>query len=1001
MSDIMRPMPFGQLMEWALEEYAKSGSIFGVANPLKRTNGQALPIFDEKIEAPFGPAAGPHTQLAQNIIAAYAAGARFFELKTVQLMDGPELAACVNKPCITAGDECYNCEWSTELYVSQAYAEYVKAWVACKLLAREYGLGDPDAFVFNMSVGYDLAGIKSEKIDAYIDGMKEAKDTDAFRECIEWARAHTGRFRNVDEAYVLGIPSRISCSITESTLHGCPPDEIERIATYLITEKHLNTYIKLNPTLLGYEYARERLDSLGFDYVHFDDRHFREDLQWKDAVPMLERLTALAKEKGLEFGVKLTNTFPVDVTQGELPSEELYMAGRALFPLTIHLAARISETFGGRLRISYSGGADINNIADLFSAGIWPITMATTILKPGGYRRMIQIAERLADCGSEPFRGVNIQAVKALDEGVSASGLYQKPVKPMPDRKTGKALPLFDCFTAPCRDGCPIGQDIPAYLQAMLEEEPEKALRIILERNPLPFITGTICPHHCGDKCMRNYYEETLHIRQTKLEAAVQAFDRVLPTLRPEEAKSGKKAAVIGAGPAGLAAAAFLSRAGIPVTVFERKDRPGGVVAHVIPGFRIGAEAIEKDIALCKAYGAEIVCGREIRSIDELKAEGYTDVIIAVGAWKHGKNPLKSGECLDALAFLEKLKADPESVHAGRDVVVLGGGNTAMDTARAARRLPGSPNVRLVYRRTRRYMPADEEELQMALEDGVEFMELLAPEELKDGQLVCHVMELGAPDKSGRRSPVDTGEVRQIPADTVIAAVGERVDAALFESAGCQVSEKGLPVTDAGMRTSVEGIYAIGDARRGPATVVEGIADAIAAAESICNAQCIMHNAESETRSSDVSEDMYLFKKGRVAEDLSAMPDWRCLGCPTVCEVCADVCPNRANVAIHVPGKCQAQIIHVDGMCNECGNCAVFCPYSGKPYRDKFTLFWSEEDFADSENEGFLPTGGGRVKLRLDGQVRTVSEEELGTVSEDAAGIIRTVIREYGYLLKE
>ncbi|MBR3334857.1 MAG: putative selenate reductase subunit YgfK, partial [Clostridia bacterium] len=355
MSDIMRPMPFGQLMNWAMEEYGKSGSLFGVAEPVRHTDGQALPIFDEKIEAPFGPAAGPHTQLAQNIIAAYAAGARFFELKTVQQMDGPELAACVNKPCITAGDECYNCEWSTELYVPQAYAEYVKAWVACRLLAKEYGLGDPDAFVFNMSVGYDLAGIKSEKINAFIDGMIEAKNTEAFRECVAWARENTGRFRNVDAAYVEAIPSRISCSITESTLHGCPPDEIERIATYLITEKHLNTYIKLNPTLLGYEYARSRLDSLGFDYVHFDDRHFREDLQWKDAVPMLERLTALAKEKGLEFGVKLTNTFPVDVKQNELPSEEMYMAGRALFPLTIHLAARISETFGGKLRISYSG----------------------------------------------------------------------------------------------------------------------------------------------------------------------------------------------------------------------------------------------------------------------------------------------------------------------------------------------------------------------------------------------------------------------------------------------------------------------------------------------------------------------------------------------------------------------------------------------------------------------------------------------------------------------
>ena len=1000
MSDIMRPMPFGQLMNWALEEYGKSGSFFGVSDPVKHTNGQALPIFEEKIEAPFGPAAGPHTQLAQNIIAAYAAGARFFELKTVQVMDGPELAACVNKPCITAGDECYNCEWSTELYVPQAFAEYVKAWVACKLLAREFGLGDPDAFVFNMSVGYDLAGIKSEKINAFIDGMIEAKDTEAFRECIGWVRANLSRFRNVDEAYIAGISSRISRSITESTLHGCPPDEIERIATYLITEKHLNTYIKLNPTLLGYEYARERLDSLGFDYVSFDDRHFREDLQWKDAVPMLERLTELAKEKGLEFGVKLTNTFPVDVTRGELPSEEMYMAGRALFPLTIHLAARISETFGGRLRISYSGGADIHNAAALFGAGIWPITLATTILKPGGYQRMIQIAESLADCGSEPFRGVNAEAVKALDESVSASGLYRKPVKPLPYRKVGRMLPLFDCFTAPCRDGCPIGQDIPAYLQAMLENDPAAALRIILERNPLPFITGTICPHHCGDKCMRNYYEGSLQIRQTKLEAAGRAFDTVFPELKPPETKTGRKVAVVGAGPAGLAAAMFLSRAGVPVTVFERRNTPGGVVAHVIPDFRIGSGAIEKDIAICKAFGAEIVCGREITSLEELKTEGYTDVIVAVGAWKHGRNPLESGECLDALAFLEQFKADPASVRAGRNIVVLGGGNTAMDVARAARRLPGSPDVRLVYRRTKRYMPADEEELQMALEDGVEFMELLAPERLEDGQLICHVMELGAPDASGRRSPVDTGEVRKVPADTVIAAVGERVDTALFEAAGCEIGEKGLPVVDAGMKTSVDGIYAVGDARRGPATVVEGIADAMAAAAAIQGSEFSIHDYKNEKKNSNVTEDTYLFKKGRVAEDLSAMPDWRCLGCPTVCEACADVCPNRANVAIHVPGKCQAQILHVDGMCNECGNCAVFCPYGGKPYRDKFTLFWSEEDFADSGNEGFLPTGEDSVMVRLDGSVQTIRVSELDKLSADAAEVIRTVIRDYGYLVQ-
>ena len=1003
----MRPMSFGHLMNWALEEYAKSGSIFGVADPVKHSGGQALPVFKEKIEAPFGPAAGPNTQLAQNIIAAYAAGARFFELKTVQVMDGAELAACISKPCITAGDECYNCEWSTELYVPEAFAEYVKAWVACKLLAKEFGLGDPDGFVFNMSVGYDLAGIQSEKINAFIDGMIEAKETDAFRECVAWALAHTGRFKNVDEAYVSGISSRISASITESTLHGCPPDEIERIATYLITEKHLNTYIKLNPTLLGYEYARERLDSLGFDYVCFDDRHFREDLQWEDAVPMLERLTALAKGKGLEFGVKLTNTFPVDVKAGELPSEEMYMAGRALFPLTIHLASRISETFGGKLRISYSGGADIHNAADLFRAGIWPITMATTILKPGGYRRMNQIAESLMNCGSEAFQGVDVAAVKALDEGAAASGYYRKPVKPLPDRKNGRKLPLFDCFSAPCREGCPIGQDIPAYLQAMLENDPATALRIILDRNPLPHITGTLCPHHCGDKCMRNYYENSLLIRETKLAAATRAYDQVVPGLRPKAEKSGKKVAVVGAGPAGLAAAMFLSRAGIPVTVFERKSTPGGVVAHVIPDFRIGAEAIEKDLAICKAFGAEIVCGREIRSIGELKAEGYTDVIVAVGAWKHGRNPLKAGECLDALAFLEQFKADPASIRLGEDLVVLGGGNTAMDVARAAKRLPGGPRVRLVYRRTKRYMPADEEELEMAVADGVEFLELLAPERLENGQLICHEMELGAPDESGRRSPVDTGRIRRIPADTVIAAVGERVDTALFEAAGCEIDGKGRPVTDAGMRTGAEGIYAIGDARRGPATVVEGIADAMAAAAAILGEDRETFRSPPGPSSDSASgsekgtgnRDLYLYKKGQVAEEAANVPDWRCLGCPTVCEVCADVCPNRANAAIHVPSRCQTQILHVDGMCNECGNCAVFCPYDGKPYRDKFTLFWSEEDFGNSENEGFLPVGEDSVKLRLDGKVQTVGIDELDKVSGDAAGVIRTVMKDYAYLI--
>ena len=695
MSEIMRPMSIGHLMHWIMSEYEQKKSIFGIEKIVKHENGQALPIYEEKIESPFGPAAGPNSQLAQNIVAAYVAGSRFFELKTVQVMDGADLAACISRPCIIAGDECYNCEWSTELYVPQAFAEYVKAWVACKLIAKEYNLGDPDAFVFNMSVGYDLEGIKSPKVDKYINDMIEAKDTEVFKECINWALEHVNEFKNVDEEYIRNISSNVSNSITESTLHGCPPAEIERIATYLITEKHLNTFIKCNPTLLGYEYARKRLDGLGFDYIAFDDHHFVEDLQWADAVPMLHRLYDLCQEKGLEFGVKITNTFPVDVTRNELPSNEMYMAGRALFPLSIHVARLLTDEFQGKLRISYSGGATIENIKELFDAGIWPITMATNILKPGGYQRMSQIADELMECGSERFSGVNVAALAAIDDGVEAKAMYRKPVKPLPERHVDKKLPLFDCFNAPFRNGCPIEQDIPAYLQAMVDGDAKKALEIILERNPLPFITGTICPHHCGDKCMRNYYEETLHIRETKLAAASQAYNEILPALKAEGSVAGKKVAIIGGGPAGLAAATFLSRAGVAVTVFERKEQLGGVVRNVIPEFRITADSIDKDVELCKAYGAEFKLGAEVTSVKALKAEGYTDVIVSIGAWKPGRSPLAYGEVTDALEFLMEAKKNGASMNIGKDVVVLGGGNTAMDVARAAKRLPGVEHVRL------------------------------------------------------------------------------------------------------------------------------------------------------------------------------------------------------------------------------------------------------------------------------------------------------------------
>ena len=982
MSELMTPIPFRELMTWITTEYRRDGSVFGVHKPY-RAGVKKLPIFGETIETPFGPAAGPNTQLAQNIIASYFAGARFFELKTVQKMDGADLAACINRPCILAEDECYHCEWSTELYVQQAFEEYVKAWCALKLMAKVYGLGDPNGFVFNMSVGYDLAGIQGEKIDTFLNGMVDASQTPIFQECIRVLK----EFFPEERDYIDTITPHVSGSVTVSTLHGCPPDEIERIASYLLEKKHLHTFVKCNPTILGYETARSILDSMGYDYIAFDDHHFKEDLQYADAVPMFHRLQALADREGLEFGLKLSNTFPVDVKAGELPSEEMYMAGKSLFPLTTTMAAMMAKEFGGKLRLSYAGGADAFNIDKLFESGIWPITMATTELKPGGYQRFTQIGDKLDTLDFKPFQGVDVGAIQALSLAARSDKYHVKAIKPLPRRKLYEKVPLVDCFTAPCKGGCPIGQDIPEYIELCRKGEYASALRLITEKNPLPFITGTICAHNCMTKCMRNYYDEPVNIRATKLVAAERGYEAYMAKIKaPAPVTDGRKVAVIGGGPTGMAAAYFVGRAGIPVTIFERSGVLGGIVRQVIPAFRISDDAIDHDVALMFKMGVEVKLNTEAPSVAELKAQGYTHIFFAVGAWKAGKLDIP-GNVVPVIGWLKDMKAGKD-VSLGH-VAVVGGGNTAMDAARAALKA-GAKSSTLVYRRTKKYMPADAEELEMAIADGVEFLELVAPVEQKDGKLVCEKMKLGDPDEKGRRKPVPTGERVEIPCDTVVSAVGEKVESEIFTKNGITVDAKGIP----DFKTNLEGVYAGGDAMRGPATVVEGIADA----QYFANAVIGEAHKFSIPAKAVATREEAIAKKGILCESAKCEGD-RCLTCNVVCQVCADVCPNRANVVIELPDGRQ-QILHVDRMCNECGNCAVFCPYDSAPYRDKFTLFLTKEGFDESvNNQGFLPLGGKKVLVRLNGKVFEADLDGKNDLPADIEVFIWTVLTKYAYLV--
>ena len=997
MSEVMTPMSFEQLVDWVLQEKKKRGTVFGQHHAYRADGTHNRTMFGRTLETPIGPAAGPHTQMTQNIVAAYYAGSRFFELKTVQIMDGEELAACINRPCIKADDEGYNCEWSTELTVPQAMEEYIKAWFLLKVIAKEFGLGDMNGFQFNVSVGYDLAGIQSPKVDTFLNSMKHAEDTEIFKHCKAYLLEHADWFEHVTTEDIEQIPPEICNSVTLSTLHGCPPQEIERIAMYLLTEKGFHTFVKCNPTLLGYEFARKTMDEMGYDYIQFGDFHFKDDLQYEDAVPMLTRLMNTAKERNLEFGVKITNTFPVDVKQNELPSEEMYMSGKSLYPLSISLAAKLAKEFDGRLRISYSGGADYYNIERIVDAGIWPVTVATTLLKPGGYQRLTQMA-KLLDKENAPFEKVDAESAGKLAKEAVKDPHHVKAMKPFPSRKMKKEVPLMDCFVAPCKEGCPIHQDITTYLQLVGEEKYEEAMEVITEKNPLPFITGTICAHNCMSKCTRNFYETSVHIREMKLKAAENGYEALLEKLPVPAVTKAGKAAVIGGGPAGMAAAYFLRKGGMEVTLFEAKESLGGVVRHVIPPFRISEDAIEKDAEILRKMQVDIHCNTKLESLEELKKQGYTKIVLAVGAPVQGSLKLESGMPKNALEFLAEFKQTDGKVSLGKHVVVIGGGNTAMDTARAAKRNAGVEHVYLIYRRTRRYMPADEEELVMALEDGVEFKELLSPVKLENGQLLCKVMQLSDYDVSGRRGVTETGETVWVPADTVIAAVGEKVPTDWYQANGLAVSEKGrLYVDEKTLKTSDDNVYAAGDGLYGPATVVEAIRDGRKVAEAIAG--------EVLARDFDklAEEEKVYAKRGVLKEEQKETKEaGRCLGCSTICENCVEVCPNRANIAIQVPGMEKHQIIHVDYLCNECGNCKSFCPYSSAPYLDKFTLFATEADMENSKNQGFavLDQETRRCKVRFFGKNFIWEPEKPAGLPDGLGCMIETVCRDYSYLIR-
>ncbi len=398
---------------------------------------------------------------------------------------------------------------------------------------------------------------------------------------------------------------------------------------------------------------------------------------------------------------------------------------------------------------------------------------------------------------------------------------------------------------APCQSACPASVDVPGFVSLVGEKRYADALKLHRERNPFAAACARICFHACEEHCRRSSLDSPLSIRGVKRFMVEQEMIIQVPECKENKKNAARKIAIIGAGPAGLSCAFFLARLGYKPKVFEAAPRPGGMMAQTIPAYRLPREILAREIRMIERLGVDIECDKELGkdfTLESLKEEGYEAVFLAVGAPDGLKLGLPGEDALgvfEAMTFLRDYNIRG-SVPVGRNVVIIGGGNAAIDAARTAARLDAE-SVTVLYRRTREQMPAYEEEIEEAESEGVKLQLLTSPEEIlvEEGRVVgirCKPMELGAFDRSGRRRPVAGDDADfVVPCDQVIAAIGQSVDLpALSGSYALNIQRNGYVATDAlNKQTSEDWIFAGGDVATGPSSVIEAVADGEKAAAGI------------------------------------------------------------------------------------------------------------------------------------------------------------------------
>ncbi|PIE76473.1 putative selenate reductase subunit YgfK, partial [bacterium DOLJORAL78_65_58] len=750
-------------------------------------------------------------------------------------------------------------------------------------------------------------------------------------------------------------------------------------------------------------------DKLGFETV-VPDLAFDHDLKYEAGVALIRSLRESAERVGTTFNLKLTNTLETSNRQQNLPNSEemVYMSGRALHPISINLAARLQREFAGELDISFSGGVDCYNFADTLSCGLMPVTVCSDILKPGGYGRLsqylINLKEKMSAMGAGNLRDLILKTAGTDDLAaaqlanleryaaeVVEAPYYKKFEHPYDTIKTKRELGFFDCAAAPCMSECPAGQ------------------------------------HACQSKCTRINYEKPLLIREIKRYIA-DHFERDLP--RPEKT-NGVKVSIIGGGPSGLSCAHYLALSGYEVELYEAKSALGGMASDGIPVFRLDDGRLEKDIEGILNLGVTV--HRETPVTKELFAqiqERSDYVYVAVGAQDSLRlniPGIDSEGVFDQLTYLSRVRKQ-EALPEAHKIIVIGAGNSAMDAARTARRVVGDDgSVTIVYRRTRREMPCDPEEIRGALEEDIQIVELASPEAvLTDDQgrvrgLEVSRMKLGEPDASGRARPVKIPDSNYtIEADMIVPAIGQKVVLDFFP-------REALVIDPKSGETDIPNVFAGGDATRGASSLINAIADGQQVAVAIVKKATREHlnfGSPQDLRDPDLAELRFIQARreagpglpevapderinfdlfmGTLTDEEARAEAARCLQCDLVCNVCTTVCPNRSNLAYEmgavelpvqratvVDGEVQVhteatvsldqqyQILNIGDYCNECGNCTTFCPTAGRPWQDKPKFHITEDSFENAEI-GFYFSAPGVMKIKDRQGVAELREVEGG-----------------------